>query len=72
MMVSFNRSELKKLAAMCDDRQYILENIRDSEDGKATHLERCLAHREAEWMKQLSAKLLEVAESNAKRIEITY
>ena len=71
-MVWFSRNELKKLADMCEYRMYQLEGVRDSADGEATYLERCLAHREAEWMKDLSAKLLEVAESNAKRVEITY
>lgn len=70
-MVWFSRNELKKLANMCDDRMYQLEDFRDNAES-ATYAERCLANREAEWMKSLSAKLLKVAESDARRVEITY
>ena len=71
-MTWFSKSELKKLAALCDDRRFACELVRDNAvDGTVySYGERCLANNEAEWMKSLSAKLLEVAESNARRVEI--
>lgn len=71
-MVWFSKNELRKLSAVCEARKAEMEAIRDSDDGEAIYLERCLAHREAEWMQHLSKKLLSVAESDAKRVEITY
>ena len=71
MMTRFSKYDMRKLSALCEDRKREEEKLRDSADGEATHLERCLSHREAEYMKALSAKLLAVAESNARRVEIT-
>ena len=69
-MTWFSRNELKKLSALCDDRRYQMENVRDNED--VSYMERCLANHEAEYMKALSEKLWEVAESPARRVEIVY
>lgn len=71
MMTRFSKCDMRKLAALCEERLLACELIRDSDDGEATYLERCLAHREAEYMKALSAKIMEVADGSARRVEIT-
>jgi hypothetical protein len=67
------KSELRKLAALCEDRRFADELVRDNAvDGASySYTERCLANHEAEWMKSLSAKLGRIADSNARRVEIT-
>lgn len=73
MMEYLTKSDLKKLADLCQNRQFADEQVRDNAvDGvDYSYLERCVANREAEWMKSLSAKLYRIAESGAKRVEIT-
>ncbi len=72
-MVSFNRNELRKLSAVCEDRRYGYELVRDNavDGANYSYLERCLAAREVEYMESLTKKLLSVADSNARRIEVT-
>lgn len=72
-MEYLTKSELKKLAALCEDRQFADELVRDNAvDGTIySYGERCLAANEAEWMKALTAKLLRIAGSSARRVEIT-
>ena len=69
-MKYLTRPELIKLSAICDSR------IRDAEeilrnDG-ASGLEIACARREIECMERLSAKLMEIAQSPAKRIEVVF
>lgn len=73
-MTWFSKNDLRKLAALCKDRQLACELVRDNEvDGaNYSYLERCVAAREVDYMKALSAKLLSVADSSARRVEITY
>ena len=73
-MTRFSKNDLRKLAALCEERCFADELVRDNDVDGANYdyMERCLASREAEYMKALSAKLLAVAESNARRVEITY
>lgn len=73
-MEYLTKSDLKKLADLCEDRQFADELVRDDEvDGtNYSYLERCVAAKEAEWMKSLSAKLLRIADSSARRVEITW
>ena len=72
-MEYLRKSDLKKLAALCERLQFADELVRDNAvDGvNYSHIERCLAANEAEWMKSLSAKLLRIAGSSARRVEIT-
>jgi hypothetical protein len=72
-MTWFSKDELRKLANLCEDRQFACELIRDGNVDGATYdyAERCFADREACYMKSLSAKLRAVADSGARRVEIT-
>ena len=71
-MVTITRSDLRKLAALCDDRRYADELVRDNAvDGVTySYSERSLADNEAVWLKALSARLLKAVETGAKRIEV--
>ena len=73
-MIWLSRTDLRKLAALCEDRRFSDELVRDnSVDGTTySYGERCLAAHEAEYMKGLSEKLLKVADSTAKRVEIVF
>lgn len=72
-MEYLTKSDLRKLAKLCEDRRFADELVRDNAvDGASySYAERCLANREAEWMKSLSAKLDRIADSSARRIEVT-
>lgn len=72
-MEYITKSELRKLAKLCEDRRFADELVRDNAvDGASyDYAERCLANNEAEWMKALSAKLNRIADSNARRVEVT-
>ena len=74
IMEYLTKSELRKLAALCDDRRFADELVRDNAvDGASyNYAERCFANHDAEWMKALSAKLMKIAESPARRVEITF
>ena len=73
MMEYLTKGDLKKLADLCQKMQFADEQVRDNavDGANYSYLERCIAKREAEWMKSLSAKLFRIAGSNAKRVEIT-
>ena len=68
MMVQFTKHELRKLSSVCMERYYEAEEVVNNQDIPA--IERICAKLEMEDMEKLSAKLTEVAESNAKRVEI--
>lgn len=72
-MEYLTKSELRRLSALCEDRRFACELVRDNAvDGASyDYGERCLANHEAEWMKSLSAKLDRIAGSSARRVEIT-
>ena len=74
MMIRLSRHELRTLVKLCDERRLADELVRDNEvDGASySYIERCLANLEAEHMKSLSDKLLQVVNSDAKRVEIIH
>ena len=69
-MEYLTRPELKKLSALCHARIAEAEEVMESED--ASGLEKALADHDKCWMLKLSAKLDRIADSDAKRIEITW
>ena len=68
MMVRFTKAELRKLSAVCISRLFYCEEI--IKDPDSSGLEKACAQHELEYMEHLSAKLSEVADSTAKRVEI--
>lgn len=69
-MVWFSRNDLRKLSALCQSRKADAERILTCDS--ASGLEKAFAEHEIGRMAQLSAKLEEVANSKARRIEITF
>lgn len=69
-MVWFSKNDLRKLSALCQSRKADAQSIFDSDTASDT--EKSLAKWEIDRMAQLSAKLEEVANSNARRVEITW
>lgn len=69
-MVWFSRNDLRKLSMLCQSRKADAQSIFDSDTASDT--EKSLAKWEIDRMIQLSAKLEEVANSKARRIEITF
>ena len=69
-MVWFSKNDLRKLSMLCLSRKADAQAIFDSETSSDT--EKTLAQWEIDRMAQLSAKLEEVANSNARRVEITF
>jgi hypothetical protein len=74
IMKWISRNELRKLAMLCDQRQLDDELIRDNavDGANYDYGERCIADKEACYMKSLSAKLIAIADSDAKRVEIVF
>lgn len=72
-MTWFSKDDLRFLATLCENRRFADELVRDNAvDGTVyCSAERRKAAMEAEYMKRLSEKLLSVADSNARRVEIT-
>lgn len=68
MMVSFSRHELSRLSAMCEDRYHEAKAV--MEDMSNSAIERICAKLDMEYMESISAKLQEVVNSDAKRIEV--
>lgn len=69
-MVWFSKNDLRKLSMLCLSREADAQAIFDSEN--SSDAEKTLAKWEIDRMAQLSAKLEEVANSNARRVEITF
>jgi len=69
MMEYLTKSDLRKLSSLCKAAYYESRWIMASED--ASDLEKALANHHAEYMTHLLEKLDRIADSNAKRIEIT-
>lgn len=69
-MVWFSRNDLKKLSMLCQSRKADAQAIFDSDTASDT--EKSLAKWEIDRMAQLSAKLEDVVNSKAKRIEVTF
>lgn len=69
-MVWFSRNDLRKLSMLCQSRKADAQSIFNSDT--ASDAEKSLAKWEIDRMAQLSAKLEEVANSNARRVEITF
>lgn len=68
-MMYLTRVELKKLSALCSDRSG--EMLKVLYNPYATSAEKALAQLERDFMLRLHEKLESVAESKARRIEIT-
>lgn len=73
-MEYLTKNDLRKLAKLCEDRRFADELVRDNGvDGVLySHLERSLAAHEADWLKGLATKLDRIADSQARRIEVTF
>lgn len=69
-MVWFSRNDLRKLSMLCQSRKADAQAIFDSDSASDT--EKSLAKWEIDRMAQLSAKLEDVANSKARRVEITF
>ena len=70
IMIKLSRGELRKIASALDYKREALEYVRDTETEHYDYLERCIANREAELLMSLTNKLLQIADSDAKRVEI--
>ena len=69
-MVWFSKNDLRKLSMLCQSRKVDAQGIFESESSSES--EKTLAKWEIDRMTQLSTKLEEVANSNARRVEITF
>ena len=69
-MARFSKNDLRKLSMLCQSRKADAQSIFDRDT--ASDAEKSLAKWEIDRMTQLSAKLEEVANSNARRVEITF
>lgn len=68
-MERLTQTDLRKLSNLCKAGYYEARAIMASDE--ATGLEKALANHEAEYMAALLAKLDRIADSKAKRVEIT-
>jgi len=64
-----SKNDLRILSGLCKHQHDTAEEIVESE--QASYLERALAHHESEYMEYLLRKLERIADSSARRIEIT-
>lgn len=69
-MEIITRTDLKHLSRLCKACYYESRAYMASEN--ATELEKELANHQAEYMVRLMDKLDRIADSSAKRVEITY
>ena len=68
-MEYLTKSDLRKLSSLCKAGYYENRYLEASEE--ASDLEKSLAHHNAEYLSHLLVKLDRIADSSARRIEIT-
>ena len=68
-MEYLTRTELKKLASLCVERQ--LEDYKVIEDPSASNADKAFADHDRSWMRAIQIKLDRIDQSKAKRIDVT-